>query len=161
MKSLFQSSLLAAVLLAGGSVLGQDKPTDVNRARPTPIPRQPIKIAPPDAAQNDSRPVLVTRPELVRTDELKQLIERFQAARLNYLVQQKALMEQLGEATTEQREELRDKLRENLEQWRDMQIEFRSQLKERAQELRDRLSSDLGRVVNDAKEEGSGGRPRD
>lgn len=160
MKTLLKSSLLALLLGGSGLAAAQDKPADTVAERPKPIPRQPVKVAPPESRRTDAAPALANRPELVRSDELRQLIERFQAARLNYLTQQKELTAQLGEATREQRDELREKLRENLEQWRDMQLEFRSQLKDRAAELRDRLSSELGRVVDGAKEEGGGTRPR-
>lgn len=160
MKTMLQTSLLSVFLLGAGVAAAQDKPTTTVNERPKPIPRQPIKIAPPEEKPANTAPVTGNRPELARSDELRQLIERFQAARRNYLLQQKELMQQIDGATEDQREELRDKLRESLDQWREMQAEFRTQLKDRAQELRDRLSSELGRVVDGGREEGGGTRPR-
>jgi acyl-CoA reductase-like NAD-dependent aldehyde dehydrogenase len=94
----------------------------------------------------------------LQTAELRNLIERFQTEREQFLTRQKQIALQLREATDEQRAELREQMRDNLDQWREMQLEFRAQLRDRAVELRRELQGQLREVVSEGSKEG--GEPR-
>lgn len=169
MRKLWTVSWLLALWLAGGSVIAQNNATgDVKPSRPDSpsdqvktIRDQGRKIGRPEKPRPGGSVTAVDRPESLQPGELKTLIERFQTAREQYLQRQKLLAVQLRQATDEQRAELREQMRENLDGWREMQLEFRSQLKDRAIELRRELQGQLREVVDEGSKEGSDNRRRE
>jgi len=89
------------------------------------------------------------------------MISRFQNEREQYLKRQRQLALQLRQADDEQRAALREQMRENLDQLRELQLEFRTQVKERAIELRRELQGQLRDVVTEGGKEGESDRRRE
>lgn len=87
----------------------------------------------------------------------KDLVTRFKSARDGYLKQQKALALQYKNATKEEREAIRDKLKDLLESYKEQQKSFREELRDRARSIRKELDPSLGRVIEKSKS-GSRGR---
>jgi hypothetical protein len=167
MKMFLKFSLILILALIVSSVVAsaQDKPVD-ERPEPVLTDAKPIRQHPIKIGERKDRPLpsavtSVDVPERVQPAELKTLIERFETAREKYLLDQRELFRQLKESTDTQREELRNKMRDDLEAWREMQLELRAQVKERAREIREELSRDLERVVESGSKSGDGQRPRD
>lgn len=168
MKMIRKPGWLLIFALIAGTAAAQNTPAggdpvlnDPAVAQPKPIREQGRKIGRPLPPRRSSDPLTaVSKPEVVQPTEVKNLIERFQAAREQYLLRQKQLVQQFRQATDEQRAELREQMKENLDQWRERQLEFRSQLKDRAVELRRELQGELRDVVSEGSKEGEGPRRR-
>ena len=168
MKMILKLSWLLVFALVAGSAAAQTSPPGGNPTpndRPVtqskPIREQGRKIGRPRPPRPNTDPLTaVPRPEVVQPTELKNLIERFQNAREQYLLRQKQLLQNFRQATDEQRAELREQMKENLDQWRERQLEFRTQLKERAVELRRELQGELRDVVSEGSKETEGPRRR-
>ncbi len=165
MKTIWKCSWLLAACIAAGPAMAQNSATDIKPTRPDSpsdqvktIREQGKKIGRPEKPRPTSEVTAVVRPEALQPAELRNLIERFQTEREQFLTRQKQLALQLREATDEQRTELREQMRDNLDQWREMQLEFRTQLRDRAVELRRELQGQLRDVVNEGSKEG--GEPR-
>lgn len=92
--------------------------------------------------------------------EVKTLVTKFQSARDQYISAQKELRLKMKDATEEQRGVLRDQLKDLLDKWKDEQKQFVEETKERAKAMKQELQPDLGKVVDGAGNEGSGGRGR-
>jgi flagellar motility protein MotE (MotC chaperone) len=88
--------------------------------------------------------------------DIKELVARFQKERDTYLSEQQNLLNQLRNASDEERKAIREQLRESLERWKEQQKELLKEQRERAQELKKELQADLGKVVDEAKGEGRG-----
>jgi len=168
MKKIWKSSWLLAVFIAASPVVAQNSATDIKPTRPDSpsdqvktIREQGKKIARPEKPRPAGEVTAVNRPETLQPAELRNLIERFQNEREQFLTRQKQLALQLREATDEQRAELRERMRDNLDQWREMQLEFRAQLRDRAVELRRELQGQLRDVVNEGSQEGGETRRRE
>lgn len=168
MKMIRKLSWLLIFSLIAGTASAQNPPTGGNPVlndqpvtQPKPIREQGRKIGRPGLLRPNAGPLTaVQKPEVVQPTEVKNLIERFQAAREQYLLRQKQLLLQFRQATDEQRAELREQMKENLDQWRERQLEFRSQLKDRAVELRRELQGELRDVISEGSKEGEGPRRR-
>jgi hypothetical protein len=169
MKTNWIYGLSLSALLVVGTASGQDNTgqdniaNDVRPTRPDSpsdavnvIQEQGKKIGLPEGPRVNSGAVAVDRPEPVQPTELKEMITRFQTERELYLKRQRMLATQLRQSSDEERKALREQMRDNLDQWRELQLEFRAQVKDRAIELRRELQSELREVVNEgAKEDGS------
>ena len=92
--------------------------------------------------------------------EVKNLVSKFQSARDQYISAQKELRLKMKDATEEQRSVLRDQLKDLLDKWKEEQKQFVEETKERAKSMKQELQPDLGKVVDGAGNEGSGGRGR-
>lgn len=92
--------------------------------------------------------------------EVKSLVTKFQSARDQYISVQKELRLKMKDATEEQRSVLRDQLKDLLDKWKEEQKQFVEETKERAKAMKQELQPDLGKVVDGAGNEGSGGRGR-
>ncbi|MEW6305271.1 MAG: hypothetical protein AB1705_17485 [Verrucomicrobiota bacterium] len=139
-------------LQAGDNGKGKAKNKPTISERPTVIPRQTetdsTTKGKPDQPGRPSNPQPVP--------EVKSLVDRFQTAREDYLKQQKELRLLLQDATEEEREVIREQLKELLDRWKEQHREFVQEVKDRAQTMKSELSPDLGRVVDQAKDEGRG-----
>lgn len=161
-------AILLSALLMAGAVWGQDagttndKPTQANptNVRAPSISDQGRKIGVPPTPKTGSSAVSVDRPVLNQPTDLKEMIARFQLAREQYLKKQRSIAVSLRQANSQDREALRAQMRDNLEKWRELQLEFRSQVKERAVELRRELQNQLREVVDEGSKEGAGDRRR-
>lgn len=164
MKTNRSLTLLLGSFLACGSILAADPLNEEPAPGPEPKRPEPVREVSPIAEQGRKigRPIParardeidgVTRPVAAQPEELRNLIDRFQSSREQYLERQKLLLEQLRKANEDQRVVLRERMRENLDQWRDRQLEFRTQLRERAVELRREVQSQLREVITDAVKE--------
>lgn len=168
MKKTWTLVLLLAVLTPLRPAWAQNATGDVKPTRPDSpsdqvktIRDQGKKIGRTEKPRPPSSATAVDRPETVRPAELKNLIERFQTEREQFLARQKQLALQLRQATDEQRAELREQMRDNLDQWRELQLEFRTQLRDRAIELRRELQGQLREVVEEGGKEGGDTRRRE
>lgn len=159
--------LLLAVWLAADSAVAQDTtPVNIKPTRPgapsdqvRTIPDQgrKIGIATPGASSAVSA---LDHPQVTQPADLKDMITRFQAAREDYLKKQRLLALRLRQANDQDRAALRELMRANLDKWREQQLEFRAQVKERVLELRRELQGQLRDVVDEGSREGAGGRRR-
>lgn len=166
-KQTWLGGLILAAWLAAESVIGQDAtPTNIKPTRPgTPSDQvrtirdqgRKIGIATPRASSGVSA---VDHPEVTQPTDLKDMITRFQAAREDYLKKQRLLALRLRQANDQDRAALRELMRANLDKWREQQLEFRAQVKERVLELRRELQGQLREVVDEGGKEGAGERRR-
>lgn len=167
-KQSLMQALLLSTLLAAGTVCAQDtgstnsKPAQANPAsdQAPNISDQGRQIGVPNSPTAGSPTAGVNRPESNQPADLKEMIARFQAAREQYLKKQKSIAANMRQANGQDRAALRAQMRDNLDKWRELQLEFRSQVKERAVELRRELQSQLREVVDEGSKEGAGDRRR-
>ncbi len=138
-----------------GKGKGNDNKTPTIDNRPVIEPRQPTgtdsngkgkgKPEKPDRA-NDKEP----------TPGVKDLVNQFQTARETYLAEQRQLKLQLKAATEEERDAIRQKIRDSLDRWKSQHQQFVEEVKDRAKEMKSNLSQDFGRVIDQGKDEGRG-----
>ncbi len=83
--------------------------------------------------------------------EVKTLVNKFQADRQAYLKKQAELQKLLKSSSSEQRQELRDQLNNNLDKWKSEQLELRQDIRDHLNELKGELSR-RDQLLNDAKE---------
>lgn len=95
------------------------------------------------------------RPELpgqtAPSSELRDLVKDFQTARAAYLKQQQELLAQLKAASKEERDALRQQLRENLDVWLEQQKAQIQDIREQAREIKNNVPS-----IRDVVESGGG-----
>ncbi|HYV29639.1 MAG TPA: hypothetical protein VEO53_00805, partial [Candidatus Binatia bacterium] len=99
------------------------------------------------------RPVVPGQP--VQSQQIKDLVREFQAARQAFLQQQQELNRQLKASSDVQRAIIREQLKENLRRWMEQQKAQIQELKEQAKEM-NRVSN-LREVIGAGTPEG--GRP--
>lgn len=146
MKSLRMLVALGALGLALGlNAYAQDttpRPTPTDPPRIDPPPRPEITPVPPE------RPGLPPRGEVLRPDrpnrpglppEIAALMREFETDREAFLAKQREVLKTLQGATEEQRATIRETLRQNREQWLKDNAELREQIRQKLQELKDKL----------------------
>lgn len=121
-------------------------------------PAQPSS-SPLTPAVSASRP---DRNERALPPEVKEKLKQFEAAREAFINRQEQLRRQMdGAAGDKEREAIRQRIKESLDQWRDQARQFRDEARERVKELQRELPS-----LREALQEGPGtgtkpgGRPR-
>lgn len=151
--------LLAALVAHGahaqGNPPGVNPPPTIERppsgqpaivARPTVIP--PVSATTPGTP---ARPELPGQP--APSADLRDLVKDFQTARESFLKQQQDLLAQLKAASKEEREALRQQLRENLDAWLEQQKAQVQDIREQAREIKNNVPS-ISDVVDSGKGEG-------
>jgi hypothetical protein len=109
----------------------------------------PEKLTATDvSATSNLRPTVAQRPKLPQ--EVLDRIEKFKREARIYLDKQEALKKQLDGANDKERAALRDKIKQLREQWLDEAREFRKDLRQRQQELIDKLP-DYREVIESAR----------
>lgn len=109
----------------------------------------PEKLTAPDASTTPTlRPTVPQRPKL--PPEIVDRIEKFKKESRVYLDKQEALKKQLEGANDKERAVLRDRIKQLREQWLDDAREFRQELRQRQQELIDKLP-DYREVIESAR----------
>ena len=93
-----------------------------------------------------------SRPQL--PPEIKKLVDQADQLQKAFRERQTALRAQLKDATADQRDQLKDELKNNLEQFKARQEAVEQQLKDRLQEIRHNFNNDLDKALNQAKGEG-------
>jgi gas vesicle protein len=166
---LFAASGLSCWLmagLAGAQALPATPPaTPAPPSRDLPSPDQPkiserpVVIAPAPASD---RPGLPENPhahtpskELPPSETLRDLVKDFQSARQAYLKQQRSLLDQLKQSSAEEREAIRQQLKENLQMWLEEQKLHIQELRDQARDIRNNVPA-IGDVIDAAKGEGRG-----
>ena len=128
-----------------------DKPPE---GRPF-IPERPVTIprpTPPDGAPAGAGGSTANQPQLPQ--DVKDLVKQFQQDREAFLAEQKKLAKEIKDSTAEERAALREKMRENLDKWREAQSEFRKNLKDMIESMKNNLQQDLRRNVEQGAKEG-------
>lgn len=129
------------------------------KSKPT-ISERPQVIGAVDTSSTASKP---ERPKTAVTGEAAktaELVEKFQAARNDYLKAEQELGIKSKTATDEQRALLREKAGEALVKWREQQRAFMEEQQERVKTIKQELQADLGQRVDSTGEGGTGGRGR-
>jgi len=144
MKSLKSLKRLAAIgalgVTLGLNAFAQDTPP---RPTPTDPPPRPEVTPPPP-----QRPGQPPRGEVIRPDrpnrpglpaDIAKLMREFETDREAFLAKQREIIKTLQGATEEQRASIRETLRQNREEWLKANTELREQIRQKLQELRDKL----------------------
>ena len=91
------------------------------------------------------------RPERYLPPEVKALLRRFEAARQQYLQREAELKRKLQGATTDQeRQAIRERLKDSLRQWREQERLHRDEIRQRLREIRSQTSK-LGKALEEAR----------
>ena len=83
------------------------------------------------------------------TQTVKDLVKDFQTVRQEFLREQEELMRQLKSGTQEERNIVRERLKERLNEWRELQKQHLKDLRDQLGDIRDRIP-----VINDVLEAG-------
>lgn len=162
---LFAASGLSLWLVAG-PVGAQEPPAnpsspshDLSQPDQPNIAERPVVIAPtpapdrPDLPQDPHRST--PSKQLPPSETLRSLVKDFQSARQAYLKQQRSLLDQLKQSTAEEREAIRQQLKENLQAWLEEQKMHIQELRDQARDIRNNVPA-IGDVIDAAKDEGRG-----
>jgi ribosome recycling factor len=82
----------------------------------------------------------------------------FQAAREKFLSDQKALARQFQQASEEERQAIRERMKETLDRLKEQQKALQQDMRDRAKELKQKLHPDLNRLIDNGSTEGGRGR---
>ena len=127
------AALLMGVALHAAGQVGQVSPALT--PRPTDGRILPPDTTPAPAANTATTP----RPDRVERTlppEIRQKLKEFEAAREAFIRREEQLRKQMDGATTDkEREAIRQRIKENLDQWREQARQFRDDARERAKEL--------------------------
>jgi hypothetical protein len=136
-----------------GKAKGKDKPAIAER--PTVIPRaQPEET---NSEKGKGKPEKPERPNNPQPPaEVKALVDKFQDAREKYLKTQRDLRLLQRDASEEERTVIREQLKEQLERWKETIREKQKEMKDRIQDMKSEVQPELGKVIDQAKEEGRG-----
>lgn len=146
-----QTNETKAALASSTKSKGKSKPTIVER---------PQVIGATDTSSSGSKP---ERPKATLSGDAAktaELVEKFQAARNDYLKAEQELGIKSKTVTDEQRALLREKAGEALVKWREQQRAFMEEQQERVKTIKQELQADLGQRVDSTGEGGTGGRGR-
>jgi len=123
---------------------------------------RPMAERPAERPERPERPDRPKRPEHVRDipkavlqhapDALKKMIHRLEEARHAYLERQKELLKQARNATDEEKEAIRDQLKDNREGFLERTQTLRREIHQRVHELRDKLK-DRREVIDAARDD--------
>lgn len=145
----------------GGGGNGQGESQGKSKGKPS-ISDRPV-VEPREAQDSGStdkskgKPESPGRPDRVEPlPEVKSLVNRFQQSREVYLREQRELKLRLKDAPEEEREAIRQQMKDALERWKEQHRQFVQETRERAQQLKNELHPDLGRVIDKAVDEGRG-----
>lgn len=145
-----------------GTTPPSELPSNQDRSAPDKpsIAERPVVVPPalrPDRAQVPERP---PRPNggdvIVPSGGLRALIQDFQTARETYMAQQRDLLRQIKDASAEERDAIRQQLKEKLDVWLQEQKEHIQTIRDQAKEMKNNLPA-IRNVIDAAQEEG---RPR-
>ena len=136
MKSHLTIGVLSGALLAMLATPSSSQTPVPTPAEP-PITSRPVIVPPalgrPDLPKRPDRPVVPGQP--VQSQQIKDLVREFQAARQAFLQQQQELNRQLKASSDVQRAIIREQLKENLRRWMEQQKAQIQELKEQAKEM--------------------------
>lgn len=137
-----------------------EQPLDPVPPETTPVsPERPVVVNLPDR----SSPELPERPDAPKIPgsgslgaplAVLDMIAAFKEAREAFLAAQSEIVGALKEATEEQREEIRARIRDNVDQFRQAKLDAVQELRNRVEEVRNELQPDLEDVINQARENG-------
>ena len=162
---LIASAVLA--ILGANAAFAQGDPPATNSPPPTPsaIERPPSgqpaiadrpTVIPPVITPTPDTPARPGLPgQTAPASEVSDLVKDFQTARETFLKQQQDLLNQLKTASKEEREALRQQLRENLDAWLEQQKSQLQDIRDQAREIKDNVPS-ISDVVNSGAGEGRG-----
>jgi hypothetical protein len=136
----------------GGNEISQNKgkaPSIANR--PVIEPRN----SDGSGSTDKGKPAVPGRPDKVApSPAVKELVDKFQDARETYLEGQRQLRIQLRSATEQEREIIRQQMREGLDRWKEQTRQFAEEARESAHKMKDKLGPELDRVIDRGKDEG-------
>ena len=160
--NLFRQVAVVGALLLGAALslpaqTGSVSATSVKRTTDGRILQPDNSSSPTASATGQIRPANSLPPEI--TQQLK----KFEIAREAFITRQEQLRKQLqGASSDKERDAIRARIKDSLEQWRDQARQFRDEAKQRMKELQRELPS-----LREALQEGGtgtdvkpGGRPR-
>lgn len=133
---------------------GKAKSTPTIQDRPIIEPRVPTGGEVPGKGKMPELPERAGKKQA--SQPVKDLVGKFQNARESYLAEQMVLKEQLKTATEEQREAIRQQIRDSLDRWKERHREFAEEAKESAQRIKDQLAPEMKRVIENGINEGRG-----
>jgi hypothetical protein len=143
---------ITSTALAQGNP-GTNPPVPIDRpASGQPALTQRPTVIPPVVATTENgpaRPALPDQP--TPSAELTDLVKDFQTAREAFLKQQQELIAQMKTASKEEREALRQQLREQLDAWLEQQKAQIQDIREQAREIKNNVPA-----IRDVVESGSG-----
>lgn len=97
-----------------------------------------------------AKPTQSTRPALPA--DIKELVDKFNAARDKYLDEEKELRRKYADSSKEEREKLRTVIKDKRQDFLEQQKEAREEIRKRVTELKDQLK-DHREVIDQAKEQ--------
>jgi len=146
-----QTNETKAALASSTKSKGKSKPTVSERPQVIGATTTTVTTSKPE------RPKTALTGDAAKTAEL---VEKFQAARNDYLKAEQELGIKSKTATDEQRALLREKAGEALVKWREQQRAYLEEQQERVKTIKQELQADLGQRVDSTGEGGTGGRGR-
>jgi hypothetical protein len=133
---------------------GQGKGKPSVEQRSVVVPREPL----PEPAEK-GKPATPGRPDKAQTPaDVQTLIKDFQAAREKFLSDQKAIARQYQQASEEERQAIRERMKETLDRLKEQQKALQQDMRDRAKELKQKLHPDLNRLIDNGSTEGGRGR---
>ena len=142
MKMNFTLGLVSGISMTLLAAAASAQTTNAQPAQP-PIANRPVVVAPTAAPE---RPNLPPRPERPTgpgqpppAQDVKDLVRDFQSARQAFQKQQQDLQRQLKTATDEQRAQIREQLKDNLQQWLEQQKAQIQELREQAIDIKNNV----------------------
>jgi polyhydroxyalkanoate synthesis regulator phasin len=98
----------------------------------------------------------LSRPDPRPTSQtVKELVKDFKTVRQDFLREQEELVRQLKNATGQEREIIREQLKDRLQEWRDLQKQHMRELREQVREMTTTLPA-INDVINAGSGEGRG-----
>lgn len=132
----------------GTMALGQSNATPPIANRPSVVP--PAALDRPGQPKRPERPEVPGQPP---SQGVKDLVQDYQATRQSFLKQQQELSRQLKNATAQERNAIRQQMREKLQQWMDQQKAQRQELIDQAKDMK---NNNLRDVINSGGGDGRG-----
>jgi hypothetical protein len=142
-------------LLAQGTGQGNSNAGGNSAGKKPAIDVRPMEI--PPASSITTAPKHPERPDKAATSPaVTEAIQKAQAERTKFLQDSQAAARINRSSLTEDRQVIRDQMKESLQRLRETQTALRKEIRERVEELKNELSPDFGRVLADVRSEGRG-----
>ena len=129
--------------------LPPDNPAATTRERPVIIPPK----GPPEETGTPPRPAPPVPGRSDPSEAMKDLVREFQLARKTFLSEQKELLQNIQDATSEQRAMIRSQLRDNLNEWLQEQKAQIKEMRDQAKQIQNSVPA-LREVIGVAGGEG-------
>ena len=142
MKNTFTFCLVSGASMTLLAAAASAQTSNAPPAQP-PIANRPVVVAPtptPDRPNLPPRPERPTAPgQPPPAQDIKDLVREYQSARQAFQKQQQDLQRKLKTATNEQRAQIREQLKDNLQLWMEQQKAQLQELREQAKDIKNNV----------------------